>query len=190
MRFCVRRLDVCPGEERRTLRKSAFCNPCRTEKRILAARSHGKTHSAGVALPKGALCATARAQTAPFRETQRTECTFPSRRRPEGAQGNRPPECGALWKTAQLGKCARATARQTAGGLRQVIPSPREVRTTTAHNHDRLEASKKGHPPCYCGCPKDYMSASPYNGAAPALCRCASPSARTILTYGRGRCGR
>ena len=50
-----------------------------------------------------------------------------------GAQGNRPPGCGALWKMAQLGKRARATARQAAGGLRQVIPSPCEVRTTTAH---------------------------------------------------------
>ena len=35
MRFFVRWLDVCPVEEKRTLRKSAFCNPCRTEKRIL-----------------------------------------------------------------------------------------------------------------------------------------------------------
>ena len=25
MRFCVRQLDVCPGEEKRTLRKGAFC---------------------------------------------------------------------------------------------------------------------------------------------------------------------
>ena len=63
-------------------------------------------------------------QSAPFRHVA-------ARR---GAQGNRPPECGALWKMAQLGKCARATARQAAGGLRQVIPSPREVRTTTAHD--------------------------------------------------------
>ena len=27
-----------------------------------------------------------------------------------------PPACGALWKVAQLGKCARATPRQAAGG--------------------------------------------------------------------------
>ena len=63
-------------------------------------------------------------QSAPFRQVA-------ARR---GAQGNRPPECGALWKMAQLGKRARATARQNAGGgLRQVIPSPCEVRTTTVH---------------------------------------------------------
>ena len=30
-----------------------------------------------------------------------------------------PPACGALWKVAQLGKCARATPRQAAGGLCQ-----------------------------------------------------------------------
>ena len=30
-----------------------------------------------------------------------------------------PPACGALWKVAQLGKCARATPRQAAGGSRQ-----------------------------------------------------------------------
>ena len=32
---------------------------------------------------------------------------------------NPPPACGALWRVAQLGKCARATPRQAAGGLRQ-----------------------------------------------------------------------
>ena len=51
-------------------------------------------------------------QSAPFRQVV-------ARR---GAQGNRPPECGALWKVAQLGKRARATARQAAG---RVAPGPR-----------------------------------------------------------------
>ena len=32
MRFCVRRLDVCPGKEKRILRKDAFCNPSRSYK--------------------------------------------------------------------------------------------------------------------------------------------------------------
>ncbi len=40
-----------------------------------------------------------------------------------GAQGNRPPECGALWKMAQLGKRARATPRQDVG---RVAPSDSE----------------------------------------------------------------
>ena len=44
---------------------------------------------------------------------------FRSRRRPGGVEPNPPPACGALWKMAQLGKCARATPRQAAGGLRQ-----------------------------------------------------------------------
>ena len=129
-------------------------------------------------------------QSAPFRQVA-------ARR---GAQGNRPPECGALWKKAQLGKRARATARQNAGGLRQVTPSSREVctplRTTASHDRDRLEASKKGTRPVTAGAPKVTCQLAlttalrqPY-ATAPALCRCASPSARTILTYGRGRCAR
>ena len=76
MHFCVRWVDVCPGEEKRILRKSAFCNPCRTEKRILAARSHGKTHSAGVALPKGALCIVPITRSALLREGSSPECGF------------------------------------------------------------------------------------------------------------------
>ena len=103
------------------------------------------------------------AQTATFREAQRTDYAFPLHRRPEGARDNRPPECGALWKMAQLGTCARATARQAAGGLRQVIPSPREVRTTTAHYHCALplrtiviasKHPKKGTRPVTAGAPK------------------------------------
>ena len=82
-----------------------------------------RTLAWGLTSRKSAFCARAVAQNAPFRHVV-------ARR---GAQGNRPPGCGALWKVAQLGKRARATARQAAGGLRQVIPSPCEVRTTTAH---------------------------------------------------------
>ena len=35
MRFCVRRLDVCPGKEKRILRKDAFSDRDVTERRIL-----------------------------------------------------------------------------------------------------------------------------------------------------------
>ena len=52
MRLSVRRVDVCAGEERRTLRKSAFCVRHATEKRILAAGPHGKAHSAILKPPK------------------------------------------------------------------------------------------------------------------------------------------
>ena len=52
-----------------------------------------------------------------LRLPRRAECAFPSRRRPGGAGPNPPPVCGALWKMAQLGKCARATPRQAAGGF-------------------------------------------------------------------------
>ena len=47
------------------------------------------------------------------------ECAFRSRCRPGGVEPNPPPACGALWKMAQLGKRARATPRQAAGGLRR-----------------------------------------------------------------------
>ena len=40
-----------------------------------------------------------------------------------GAQGNRPPGRGALWKMAQLGKRARATARQAAGRVAPGSPN-------------------------------------------------------------------
>ena len=45
----------------------------------------------------------------------------PSRRGAREAWGNPPPGCGALWRMAQLGKCARATPRQPAG---RVVPGP------------------------------------------------------------------
>ena len=46
MRLCVRWLYVCAGEEKRTLRKSAFCARTLTEKRTLDGRRHGKAHFA------------------------------------------------------------------------------------------------------------------------------------------------
>ena len=44
MRFSVRRLHVCAGKEKRTLRKGAFCAGTLTEKRILDQRRHEKAH--------------------------------------------------------------------------------------------------------------------------------------------------
>ena len=44
MRFSVRRLHVCAGKEKRTLRKGAFCAGTLTEKRILDQRRHRKAH--------------------------------------------------------------------------------------------------------------------------------------------------
>ena len=75
MRFCVRRLDVCPGKEKRILRKSAFWPQALTERRILAAAPHAKAHSA---IPEIV-------QTALFRYATTRE-----------AWDNRPPGCGAL----------------------------------------------------------------------------------------------
>ena len=46
MRLCVRWLNVCAGEEKRTLRKSAFWARALTEKCTLGAGPHGKAHSA------------------------------------------------------------------------------------------------------------------------------------------------
>ena len=46
MRFSVRQADVCAGEERRTLRKSAFCVRALTEKRTLRLKRYGKPQSA------------------------------------------------------------------------------------------------------------------------------------------------
>ena len=75
---------------------------------------------------KGALCPTGGFQNALFRHDATAECAFPSRRnrrmrlsvtlrRPGGVGQLPPPGCGALWRTPQLGKRARATARQPAG---------------------------------------------------------------------------
>ena len=45
MRLCVRWLHVCAGEEKRTLRKSAFCARTLTERCTLQPACHGKVHS-------------------------------------------------------------------------------------------------------------------------------------------------
>ena len=55
---------------------------------------------------KGAVCGSHVAQNALFRHVAARG----------GAGRNPPPACGALWRVAQLGKRARATPRQAAGG--------------------------------------------------------------------------
>ena len=100
MCFSVRQADVCAGEEKRTLRKSAFCARSLTEKCILGAGPHGKAHSARppayrvrpLVRPtrKVSFCVTSPAQNAPFghvevaspvqnalfRESETPECVF------------------------------------------------------------------------------------------------------------------
>ena len=68
VRFSVRRRRVCAGEEKRILRKSAFCGRGVTEKRILRSRCDGKVHSATETLRKSAFCVAARIQSALFRK--------------------------------------------------------------------------------------------------------------------------
>ena len=68
MRFSVRQADVCAGEEKRILRKSAFCVRVLTEKCILCAACDGKAHSGCGSSRKSALCDPQTTQTALFRE--------------------------------------------------------------------------------------------------------------------------
>ena len=91
MRLCVRWLHVCAGEEKRTLRKSAFCVRPLTEKRILDGRRHGKAHSAcepGCAeRPFSPICVHSCVPTA-ARATGRGP-RVPRRRRPHGPRDAR-----------------------------------------------------------------------------------------------------
>ena len=87
MRFSVRCLDVRAGEEKRILRKSAFCEAEVTEKRTLAPAVHGKaqfavalspkSHSATHADHRMRLSVRVRTQNAVFREGADSECGFP-----------------------------------------------------------------------------------------------------------------
>ena len=56
VRLSVRRRHVCAGEEKRTLRKSAFWDHTLTEKRTLHLQPHGKAHSARWISRKSAFC--------------------------------------------------------------------------------------------------------------------------------------
>ena len=83
-----------------------------------------KTGSRYRTSPKGALCMRMVTQSAPFREGAHADCAFPLRCGAREAWSNPPPACGALWRMAQLGKCARATPRQPAG---RVVPGSADL---------------------------------------------------------------
>ena len=99
--------------------------PDRTERRTLRVGPHGKAQCAWLPAhrmrflvrraDRVRFSVTPAIQNALFRDPNLPECAFPLRHRPGGAGRNPPPACGALWKVAQLGKCARATPRQPAG---------------------------------------------------------------------------
>ena len=87
MRFSVRCLDVCAGEKKRILRKSAFCEAEVTEKRTLTPAVHGKAQFAQALSPKSHSATHADhrvrfsvrvpTQSAVFREGADSECAFP-----------------------------------------------------------------------------------------------------------------
>ena len=94
MRFFVRRRRVCPGEEKRILRKSAFWGLTSRKDAFCELRnrqnaSFGEVRPGGAAKVRlsvrpdvqGALfrevCSAGAGQTALFREAQRAECAFP-----------------------------------------------------------------------------------------------------------------
>ena len=81
-----------------------------TEKHTLPPAPHGKAHSGLIDSRKSAFCDPQVAQTAHFRHVAA----------PGRCGATPPPGCGALWKMAQLGKCARATTRQPAGRVARV----------------------------------------------------------------------
>ena len=114
MRFSVECAFPHLGKRRAASRKSAFCHLRLTEKRILYPVTHGKPHSAIPRSRRLRLSVTRRLQNAPFRDVAA----------PGRCGATPPPACGALWETAQLGKCARATPRQPAGRL---VPGPADL---------------------------------------------------------------
>ena len=98
-----------PGQTRRRLTEKRTLQPAPHGKAHSAQASHQKVHSGLIDSRKAAFCDSQIAQTAPFRHIAA-----------RGARGaTPPPACGALWRMPQLGKRARATPRQPAGGLRQ-----------------------------------------------------------------------
>ena len=66
------------------------------------------------------------------------ECAFPSRRGAREVWSNPPPGCGALWRMAQLGKCARATPRQPAG---RVVPGSADLGSESDLTERRIPAA-------------------------------------------------
>ena len=90
-------------------------------------------------LRKGAFWARTLTERRSLRPPRRAKCAFPSHHRPGGVGPNRPPACGALWKMAQLGKRARATPRQAAGG---VAPGARKPRPGT-WSHGKAQSGQR-----------------------------------------------
>ena len=117
MRFSVRS-DV----QNAPFRRVRFSSPGQTWRRLTEKRSLGVSPSRKSALcpsfsRKGALWPDLLTEKRTPRSPDRTDCVFPSRCGAREVWGNPPPGCGALWRMAQLGKCARATPRQPAGRL-------------------------------------------------------------------------
>ena len=115
MRFSVR-----VRTQNASFRRVRFFSPAQTwhrltEKRILQPASHGKAHSGPMAHGKPQSGSVTLTEKRILRSPDRTDCAFPSRCGAREVWGNHPPGCGALWRMAQLGKCARATPRQAAG---------------------------------------------------------------------------
>ena len=96
------------------------CNTARPAGDSAGATKKGRT----CGLKEGRLLVRRLTKRRSLRPPRRTECAFPLHHRPGGVGRDRPPACGALWKVAQLGKCARATPRQAAGGLRRGPAGP------------------------------------------------------------------
>ena len=69
----------------------------------------------GAASRKSAFCYLRLTEKRILRSPDRANCAFPLRCGAREVWGNHPPGCGALWRMAQLGKCARTTTRQAAG---------------------------------------------------------------------------
>ena len=114
---------------------------------VLRATSHRRTagESRACNLAEGRSLARRLTERRSLRLPRRADCAFRSRHRPGGVGRDPPPGCGALWKMAQLGKCAHTTPRQAAGGLRQgPLTIPGEVGVSRQSGSARRVAG----PPC------------------------------------------
>ena len=89
MRFSVRWLDVCPGEEKRTLRKGAFYDS-RTNQTAVFGEALEQNALFGLAAIEG------RVQSAPFREVRRS---------------------GQAWGTKSVHRSAKTASRRRSGAF-------------------------------------------------------------------------
>ena len=81
-----------------------------------------------------------------LRLPRRAECAFPSRRGAREVWDNPPPGCGALWKEAQLGKCARATPPPACGAGCTGARRPRPGAPPHKKTQSGQRASLMAHP--------------------------------------------